>query len=177
MVKTNFSGHKIWGTQKTLGWHFPRGYGPGYHYIFVNLRMVTVSSTFWLLYQQTIQVSTRSPEARGPGIGRRTPGKISLGGTGFTTCLRSHQQLLLTLSEQNKHRPRTTSVCWSPRRSAKLTMKQTASADILSKESVLSFLSSNFSSNVKFSCNVKDKSTSSRNSCFLRDPTTFSSAV
>jgi len=40
MVKTNFSGHKkIWGG-------IPRGYGPGCHYIFVNLGIVTVSSTF-----------------------------------------------------------------------------------------------------------------------------------
>jgi len=73
MVRTNFSGHKIWGDTKNLGVAFPRGYGPGCHYIFVNLGMVTVSSTFWLLYQPAIQVSTRSPEARGPGIGRRSP--------------------------------------------------------------------------------------------------------
>jgi len=46
MVRTNFSGHKIWGDTKNLGVAFPRGYGPGCHYIFVNLGMVTVSSTF-----------------------------------------------------------------------------------------------------------------------------------
>jgi len=38
--------------------------------------MVAVLSIFWVLYKKAIQVSTRTPEARGPDVGLRAAWKI-----------------------------------------------------------------------------------------------------
>jgi len=80
MVNTNFSGHnKIWGTKKTWGTApecSPVATGLVTTItinLFVNLGTVTVLYTISLLYQQSIQLLTRAPEARGSGIGFLTP--------------------------------------------------------------------------------------------------------
>jgi len=59
---------KYGGTQKTLGGTPTPWLRPGCHYnnsSICNHWIVSVLSTFWFLYQQSIQVSTWAPDSRG----------------------------------------------------------------------------------------------------------------